>query len=386
MRFAYPLYLVFCFAWLNAKLFAVKDDSLKINNPAKHYFKTVIYADYYSANKQNLDLNNFYSSKLKSYQISQLALGFNTPLVTKDFYKKDSTIISNFHLLLSGSFVTVRPLFEGISDNHRLVRNTIGLKGIYNNGKKSLFFFEVSPFTTKDRGYRYTRTGRMASMFVYNCTVNKFFSFRVGYVRSFAFGNRYHLPYLGVRVGKLDGVNVSIQFPRSVSINVPIGRYFKASIYTKPQGGLYTMANTDSLYYLNNDKRINFGRYEFLSGFRLDVFPTNYFGFYLCGGISNQNHIGFYSDSYNRRAGVKYQPFYKEKLDNSMFINVGLVFKFGKVKSIYNNYNLYDAQDLNNKDGNGISQGNPQIPAKENKIKNIGTDDVQDLIETSDLY
>jgi hypothetical protein len=137
---------------------------------------------------------------------------------------------------------------------------------------------------------------------------------------------------------------------------------------------------------LNNDKRINFGRYEFLSGFRLDVFPTNYFGFYLCGGISNQNHIGFYSDSYNRRAGVKYQPFYKEKLDNSMFINVGLVFKFGKVKSIYNNYNLYDAQDLNNKDGNGISQGNPQIPAKENKIKNIGTDDVQDLIETSDLY
>ena len=133
-------------------------------------------------------------------------------------------------------------------------------------------------------------------------------------MRSFAFGNRYHLPYLGVRVGKLDGVNVSIQFPRSVSINVPIGKYFKASIYTKPQGGLYTMANTDSLYYLNNDKRINFGRYEFLSGFRLDVFPTNYFGFYLSGGFSNQNHIGFYSDSYNRRAGVKYQPFYKEKL------------------------------------------------------------------------
>lgn len=85
MRFAYPLYLIICFALLHAKLFAVKDDSLKINNPAKHYFKTVIYADYYSANKQNLDLNNFYSSKLKSYQISQFALGFNTPLVTKDF-------------------------------------------------------------------------------------------------------------------------------------------------------------------------------------------------------------------------------------------------------------------------------------------------------------
>lgn len=69
-----------------------------------------------------------------------------------------------------------------------------------------------------------------------------------------------------------------------------------------------------------------------------------------------------------------------------MFLNAGLVFKYGKVKSIYNNYNLYNAQDLNNTDINNINLGNAQIPVKETAIKKVGTDEIQDLIETSDLY
>jgi hypothetical protein len=382
----YALYVFIGFVLFNTKLLAFEHDSLKKEKPAKHYFKTVIYADYYSTGKRDLNSENFISSKLKSYQLSQFSLGFNTPLITKDFYKKDSTVISNFHLLLAGNIVSLRPVFDGLTENHNLIKRSIGIKWMYNNGKKSLFYGELTPFTTRDQKYRYTRTGRFASMFVYNCAVNKYFTFRVGYVRSFAFGNRYHLPYLGIRVGKLDGVNMSIQFPRSVSINVPIGQYFKASLYTRPQGGLYTMANTDTLYYLNNDKRINFGRYEFLSGLRLDVFPSKLVSFYLSGGVTNQNYIGFFSDSYNKKASSSYNPFFVEKLKSSVFLNGGLVFKFGKTKSIYNNYNLYDAQDLNNTDVNNIQQGNSQIPAKQRKIKNIGADEVQDLIETSDLY
>ena len=386
MRKGYILYVIIGFVLINTKLLAFKNDSLKTIKPAKHYFKTIIYSDYYTTSKRDLNSENFVSNKLKSYQVSQFTLGFNTPLITKDYYNKDSTVISNFHLLLAGSFVSVKPFFDGMTENHNLIKKTIGIKWIYNNGKKSLFYGELTPFSTKDQKYRYTRTGRFASMFVYNCAVNKYFTFRVGYVRSFAFGNRYHLPYLGIRVGKLDGINMSIQFPRSISVIVPLGKYFKASVYTKPQGGLYTMANTDSIYYLNNDKRINFGRYEFLSGFRLDVFPSKLMSVYLSGGITNQNYIGFFSDSYNKKAGATYKPFYKEKIQNSLFINGGLVFKFGHVKSIYNNYNLYDAHDLNNTDVNNINQGNIQIPAKEKKVKNIGANEVQDLIETSDLY
>lgn len=374
------------FVCYHTKLLALNHDSLKTIKPARHYFKTTIYSDFYGTGQRELDGKNFVSNKLKTYQVNQFALGFNTPVFTKDFYKKDSTRISNLHLLLTGSYASVSPNFEGVKTKHRLSKTSIGIRAIYNNGKKGIFYVELTPFMTQDNRYQYTQKYRFASIFLYNCTVNKFFSFRLGYTRSFIFGNRYHLPYIGFRVGRMDGVNFSVQFPRSITFNVPIGKYVKTSLYTKPQGGLYSFANVDSIYYLNSDKSINFGRYEFIGGLRLDIYPANCFNFYLSAGLTTRNYIGFYSETFNRRNRGTYNAFYKEKIDRSAYINFGLVFKFGRVKSIYNNYKLYDAQDLNNKDADNISNGNSQIPAKERKMKKVKPSEVQDLIETQDFY
>ncbi len=387
MRWTNCIYLVIGFVCLNTKLLAFKNDSLKTIKPAKHYFKTVIYTDFYGTGKRDLNQKNFVSGKLKSYQVNQFVLGFNAPLFTKDFYKKDSTVISNFHLLLTGSYSVVTPKFDGISKDHHLSKTSLGVRAIFNTGKKSIFFAEFSPFKTQDNGYGYTQRYRIASSLIYNYTVNKHFSFRLGYVRSFTFGNRLNLPYVGIRVGKLDGINFSVQFPRSISFNVPIGKYVKTSLYTKPQGGVYSFANTDSLYYLNTDKSLNFGRYEFLGGMRVDVLPSRFFNFYLSGGFTTQNYISFYSESYNKRNKSQLNSFYSERISGSVFLNFGLVFKFGKVKSIYNNYNMYNAQDLNATDiGNNVNTGNNQIPAKETKIRNLSPNEVQDLIDTQDFY
>lgn len=378
------------FVLFGTKFLAFNHDSLKVIKPikpAKHYFKTLIYTDFYGTGERELSGKTYVSKKLKTYQVNQSVLGFNTPLFTKDFYKKDSTVISNFHLLLTGSYAVVTPKFSGISNNHHLSRTSLGVRMIFNTGKRSLFYAEFSPFMTQDNGYTYTQRYRIASTVVYNFTANKYFSFRAGYSRSFIYGNRYNLPYIGIRVGKLDGVNLSIQFPRSVSFNVPIGKYVKTSVYTKPQGGMYSFANSDTIYYLNNDKSLNFGRSEFLGGMRVDVFPTSFFNFYVSGGLTTQNNIVMFSETYNKGNKGHLNSFYKEKLNGSAFLNFGLVFKFGKIKSSYNNYNMYNAQDLNSSDiNNNLNQGQSQIPAKEKKIKNISPNEVQDLIDTQDFY
>lgn len=378
--------LIISFVCYHAKLFAVDKDSLKTARPARHYFKTTIYTDFYGTGNRNLSGKTFVSDKLKTYRNNQFTLGFNAPVFTRDFYRKDSTRIANLHLLLTGSYTAIAPEFEGIKTNHRLSKTSIGLRAIYNTGRKSIFYVELTPFTTLDNGYRYTQKYRFATTVLYNCTVNPYFSFRVGFTRSFIFGNRNRLPYIGIRVGRMDGVNFSVQFPRSIALNVPVGRYVKTSLYTKPLGGLYSFANVDSLYYLNNDQSINFGRYEFIGGLRVDVLPLNFFNFYISAGFTTQNYIGFYSETFNRRNRGTLDPFYKEKINNSMYVNFGLVFKFGRAKSIYNNYNLYDAQDLNNKDADNINNGNSQIPAIHKKMKSARPSDVQDLIDTQDFY
>ena len=43
MRLAGVLYLLIGFVFLNTKLLAFKDDSLKVKKQAKHYFHTLVY-------------------------------------------------------------------------------------------------------------------------------------------------------------------------------------------------------------------------------------------------------------------------------------------------------------------------------------------------------
>lgn len=102
-RYLY-LYFLIGFVFFNTKLLALKDDSLKVKKQAKHYFNTLVYTDFYKTGKRDLSDINFVGKKLKTYQVSQFVVGFNTPLLTKDFYNKDSTVISNFHLLLTGGY------------------------------------------------------------------------------------------------------------------------------------------------------------------------------------------------------------------------------------------------------------------------------------------
>ena len=388
MRFFKHSIFLYCVVLSHTMLFALKKDSILIIKPAKHYFKTSIYSDFYSTSRRALSEKSFVSKKLKTYKLNQFILGFNTPIFTTNSYNKDSTIISNFHLLLTGNYAVVLPIFSGI-ENHYLSKTSLGLRMIYNTDKQSIFFTDISPFVTQDKGYNYTQRFRTAFSFIYNYSINKNFSLRLGVTRSFTFGNRFFLPYIGFRFGKIDGVNFNVQFPRSISFNFPIGKYIKTSIYTKPQGGVYSFANNDSLYYLNNDKNINFGRYEFLMGSRIDINPSKLFGFYLGGGISTQNGISMFSETYNRRNNGKLAHFYNERISGAIFINIGLTVKFGKTKSIYNNYNLYDAIDLNNSSeagDNNINTGNSEIPKSKNKIKDVKLSDIQDLIETQDLY
>ena len=382
-------FVLFC-----TKLLAFDSDSTKTVKPAKlpkHYFNKTIYIDYYSPGKRMLDTINTVSKKLASYKISQVAIGFNFPVFTKDFYNKDSTRISNFHLLLTGGYSNIKLNFEGISQ-HNLSKTAIGGRAIFNNGKKTIFFAEVTPFVTQDRGFSDTKTYRLASTFLLDYAASDKFSLRLGFTRTFLWGNRYHLPYIGMRIGKLDKVNFSVQFPRSVSFNVPVGKYVRTSLYTKPQGGFYTFENSDSLQLgsIYEHQKLYFGRTEFLSGLRVDVLPSKNFNFYLSTGFTSSNMIEFYPSANPKSKFSRYNDYYRERIAPSAFINFGFVVRFGKTRSIYNNSQMYNALDLNNSvdptdSGTNPGNGNIPHPSKKMTMKNK-SDEVIDLLETQDLY
>ncbi|MEI6021743.1 MAG: hypothetical protein WCR21_11495, partial [Bacteroidota bacterium] len=75
--------------------------------------------------------------------------------------------------------------------------------------------------------------------------------------------------------------------------------------------------------------------------------------------------------------------FYTKKLPSTLYLNLGLLIKIGKTRSIYNNRNLYDAVDLNNTVG--LPNQNTQIPIPAKKTGKTNLESIQDLIDYNDF-
>lgn len=371
-------------------------DSLKLKEP-KHYFKTVFFLDSYNKPQQDIKpkdtigSNKIIGDHLKTYGIKQLNLGFYTPIHTHSERSADSSVYSNTHYLLTGSFLSLQPTFSGLKQ-HTLIKAGIGLRIIHNTGKKGVWFFDISPFGTKDITYG-DKNGylRFSNSAIYSHNFSDHFNLRVGLTKSFLWGNRNYLPYVGFRIGKLDQVNFSVQFPKNISLNVPMGSRFRFSVYSKPQGGMFMFSNYDSVYYFNSQANyFHFTRYEILSGLRFDAIINKYFAAYISFGSSSKNNITFYSESANvDRPRLPYKRFfYEQNFKTTGYLNFGLVLRFGKTKSYFNDRNMYDAFDLHHSNGildNNTGPGNTDIPSKQSiKRSKLNLADIQDLIDVND--
>lgn len=367
----------------------------KMREP-KHFFNHTVFLDYYYKPAVDLMDTSRIGKQLGAYSVAQSCISFYSPLLTINKYNRDSSVNSNFHLLLAGTAYYLQPIFSGIS-KHTLAKYGLGIRAIYNTGKKSIFFVESTPFLTQDitPGSAANGTWRMSGTLLWSYSPALSFNLRLGATKSFLWGNRFYLPFIGLRFGRIDRFNFSMQFPKNISLNIPIGNAFRLSLYSRPQGGMFNFSNRDTVYdsryykntNISNDRVIHFGRYELLTGFRMDVVPCRWMSFYLSTGFSTKNGIAFYSNNFNKNnKNSSYGDFYARAPKNSVFINVGLVFRIGRTKSYYNNHNIMQAVNLNNQNDNNISPGNGNIviPNKK-KVKSLKPSEIQDLIDANDF-
>ncbi|MBN8702896.1 MAG: hypothetical protein J0M08_07515 [Bacteroidetes bacterium] len=358
------------------------NDSTNAKIP-KHYFKNTFYSNYYSTpNKQS---NN---KQIGSYGFSSVSSGFIIPLLTKDYFEKDSVTIKNFHLLAVGNYFIGTPYISNLPTHYQFSKISIGLRAIYNTGKKNTWFYNFSPFMVYNNIDNKGEL-RYASVLIFNRTVNKNFSYRFGITKTFLFGNRYRLPIIGFRFGALDGIHLNLTLPRNISLIIPVNNYVSFSLFTKPTGGLYTISNIDTLYNAN-EKTIQFARYELTSGFNFFFIPTTNLSFFFGSGIARNRQVAVSSFGYSTNKKGIVKPFLRSKIEPSLFVNVGLTLRFGKTKKVYNNFTMYDALDINSQidptDNNDVIGSEIPRKLKEKEIRKIKYKDVADLIEMQDIY
>jgi hypothetical protein len=378
-KYVNALIFVYLLNTFTGNLLLHAQDSVSVKLP-KHYFNTLIAIDGYRKPQQDLDTLRPLSRKLQTYGIKQLTINFHAPLATKNWVDANG-VTKNTHLLITGTYMNFRPQFSGIKD-HTLVKLGVGMRYIYNTGKKGVWFADVSPFVTRDATGHNRGFYRMASTLLYSHNVSEKFNWRLGVTKSFLWGNRFYLPFVGLRIGSLEKINLSIQFPRSISLVIPAGSKLLFSFYSRPQGGLFYFSNSDSLYPKRTEKNFHLSRYELNTGVRADLRPGKRLALYISAGLSSRNNLTFFSEGANRKNSFYNTYFYSKNLPATFFLNAGLVLRLGRTRSYYGNKNINDAIDIGNTvDGNMGANGISTTPRKNERLN---LQSVQDLVDYND--
>jgi hypothetical protein len=359
--------------------------------PPKHYIRPTLYTDVFAVGKRTL---NRYPGQ--SYGLVTTNLGFYTPLVTHEVKRADSSGNRVLHVVLAGQLSQARPNFSFIDEPHRLYRMSLGVNTIFQLNNRDMFVVSLMPFLAEDRQALSRPTPRLAWMVVYNRTVNEWFSFRLGWARSFVLGGSPNLPVLGMRIGRYDRLHVNLQFPRGYSLEMPFSSKFSIGLFHRYQGGPFVMKDVG---FLGADyQKVIFRRREMLTGIDVTVKPSSSWSVFFSSGFATRSWITMSTvtrTSFTGQANLLESEsgnLIASRLSNALFVNLGVQVRLGKSRSTYDDYAKIDALYLNHQLSSGDQNNSPidpvlpYVPRKKEKLKAVQLNDVLDVVDEADAY
>ena len=380
------LFILFSILLYSTQARGQAGDSLKIKE-VKRYMRPCFYFNYFVTPERR-------ARKADHYSFSQTNFGFYLPVFTKTKYNADSVTMKTINLLGIVDYTSYKPNFESLHQQYNIGRLSVGIRLFYTDGKKGIWYFGLAPFVSQETKLYGNPHIRFTGAIIYNRTVSKYFAYRFGIAQSYNLGTLLPLPVVGVRIGAVDGINLVIQIPRNIILTFPMGNKFSGSVFIRAMGGVYNISTQDSLQanqgasqgnYLASGTFAQLKRLETLQGVQINYRPSSNFSMYVALGFADKRFISFteQNNDYKYR-----EPFYKEKIPASLFLNVGLSIHLGKAKKVYNNILMYDMFDMNTiktAGDNGSGPYNNDVPvspqrSKLETIRKIKYKDVEDLI------
>lgn len=364
-----------------------QNDSTRVSvKPARHFIRSCIYLNSFGTPERDLIPKNGQAMG-RYYQLSESNIGFYVPLSTRVWPSSDSVYQRSFQVIGMGNYARSQFSSSLTTEPRVLTRAGLGVKAIYADGHKNSFFMAIAPFGSSDQYTSLTQSRRLAMAFIYNWTIDPKFSLRFGFMRTYVFGRSLGLPIIGFRWGRLDDIHLNVQLFRNISLNMPAGKYFYISAFTRPTGSVYRFKNTGALY-AEQGLTLDFRRYEILTGVQVNFKPHRNLSIYTSIGSSKGQAT---LATINGDKIIGKSGFQQYTLERTGFITFGLQFFIGRSRNIAGNYQMYDAIDLNNtygNDDNNIGIQNQQIPARNKKmqVNNLQYQDISDLIRESDIY
>jgi hypothetical protein len=385
-RFGKTITVLFCLYLfcVNAIAQQVSDSSnivnVQANVPikAKPYIKPCIYYNHYATPSSRKD-------NALQYAYAQDNLGFYLPVHTSSWFRDDQVSLASLSFLAGADLVSYRPKLSFVNEAFTINRISLSGKMFYSDGKKSILYVGINPFLANHRYGNIKSYRSLTAAIIYNRTVNRTFAYRLGITNSYTYGVFVPLPVLGMRIGALDKVHFNVQFPRNLSLDIPIGKKCMFSVFAKSMGGIYNVTLQDSLVAATGtDARLV--RFEVLRGIQLNTCISDRFSFYIGVGMTSRRRVTFVYQSSKGMENDLIRD--KTMVPRTPFVNLGLSLRLGKSKQVYNNTQMYQLFELNTigKSGdNDTGVYDSDIPADPGKydiqkINKLKYKDVEDLV------
>jgi len=358
----------------------------------KHYLRPVVYLNTMSQRRRE-----FKNNPNEYFGFRQSNLGCMFPIYTHTAKDANGNPGNVFQVVGNANLMIARPQFSMIAGDHSLSRTSFATNFIYNAGQKNVFFVNVNPFIAEDRSaLRANPALRYTWMVIYNRTVNEYFSFRLGWARTYVLGGLPRAPILGFRIGRYDRVHFNFQFPRYFSLDVPFSGRYNLSVFHRFMGGIYGLRDVD--FKGAEYKNVILRRTDQISGLEFTMQASSSFSFFVNAGVVSQSKLGLIDVKTKRLSGTNnyllqsdYGALTNVSLKRAGMLNFGLQYSFGSAKKIYKHSSMMDAVDMNKTFGNGDSNEpgaqlpQPYVPSKP-KLQSVQMKDIQDLVTEGDLY
>ena len=329
-----------------------------------------------------------------SYNYQEISVQGYFPVLQKNYLKNTNTAFNpNLALLATGSIAISKANFDFTNDTRRtnqiedikpFTRVSLGLRGIYFDGNKSIFMASFSPFISESgRSFR-NIVPRFFASALYSRAVSEYFSYRIGVMFTYLYDGGSILPLVGFRVGDYNKIYFNFQLPRDISLNFRISRSIWGGVFTRLNGGIYRFTTDTPINDFRND--VNTGivlyRQELLSGLMLNYAVNSNLYFSLNMGISTNRRLSIAQTNELKPIKAHLDGFVNELLKPTLFLNFSVSYFFGKpTYSSGYNYMIEEKALNNSNDVGDFNIGNNQINNDLNMVKpkDISKKDIKKL-------
>ena len=276
----------------------------------------------YTINSELVDTNGSFNSK-------EYSLGINLPLYNHYFQNKDmKTALFSLSLVNSNKYIKNDIGILG-ADND-LYNISLGIRALYYTGNKNIWLTKLSSNFFEDEYSINNPEPRFSGAFLFNRIVNRNFYYHLGLTYKYSFGYAAILPVAGLKYQFADKWKILLFLPFHISTQYKLNEKLLLEARFNASGYVSYYSNKNNLFGQTNERmlfRKKANTIAINAKYRINSSLT------LNAAIGREANRAVYFSDIKSEINKEPQNYFKSNIRNTMFVNLGFVFKIGDKKN-----------------------------------------------------